>query len=318
LSLRGLPAGNQDWLVRKPVELKNLENVLERIRKQVHNAPPSARAALQRAAVGDTVGASLPEPAPSGPCGDPGDYLQLFAPDLKHSLSRRLDEQAFRILCGCVPDIDPRHPTQRRRAYYEPEKLLQGILHAALREAQRQQKPVRVSGSAIEPIYIDPLKRQVWTATPERRLHSASIIPFEAQEMRTETLTPAPEISTERTEPLESFLWKVALWSARGRVPLGTDLDAPVRLSAWPNFTRLWIPPHALRIAALWSRQPHSLLTTARLVAAPQRYVFTFYSAVHALGLAAPLRDAADASPPPEPTRNQGLLKRILSRLISR
>jgi hypothetical protein len=116
----------------------------------------------------------------------------------------------------------------------------------------------------------------------------------------------------------EALLWKTALWASRGRVPIGTRLDIPAFLRRWPNLTRLVLFPHALRIAALWTNQPHSLLTTAQSLAIPQRHVFSFYSAANALGLASTSRRAVDTllEPPPlQQSKRHGLFSRILSRL---
>ena len=81
------------------------------------------------------------------------------------------------------------------------------------------------------------------------------------------------------------MLWKLALWSSRGRVSKGTSLSAPVRLRAWPNLPRLMTVPHSLRIAALWVKQPTSLMDTAPKLGIPYRYVFAFYCACNTFDL---------------------------------
>jgi hypothetical protein len=83
----------------------------------------------------------------------------------------------------------------------------------------------------------------------------------------------------------EKLLWLMALWASRGRVPEGTDLDAPVSLLRWPNFTRILMTPNAMQIAALWHTQPTSLLQTAKRQAIPHRQIFAIFRACQALGL---------------------------------
>jgi hypothetical protein len=118
-------------------------------------------------------------------------------------------------------------------------------------------------------------------------------------------------------QDMDAFLWKVALWTSRGRVPAGTQLSVPVFLRYWPNMSRLLLPPHALRIAALWAHQPHSLLQTTRALKLPQRYVFAFYSAANALDLAGPCRRSSDTlfEPATTESKNRGVLARIMERL---
>ena len=80
-----------------------------------------------------------------------------------------------------------------------------------------------------------------------------------------------------------------------------------------------------MRIAGLWSRGSFSLRDTVRTLEVPQRYVFAFYSACHALGLveqiatpaalAAARRDATGSTPAAAPPM-RGLFKRILGKLL--
>jgi hypothetical protein len=79
-----------------------------------------------------------------------------------------------------------------------------------------------------------------------------------------------------------------------------------------------------MRIAGLWSRGSFSLRDTVRTLDVPQRYVFAFYSACHALGLVeqvatpaalAAARLDADRTPAAAPPM-RGLFKRILGKLL--
>ena len=83
----------------------------------------------------------------------------------------------------------------------------------------------------------------------------------------------------------------------------------------WPNFTRLIVTPYALKISALWIAQPHSLLTTAQVLNIPQRYVFAFYSAAHALKLAFVDRRTTPRAAKLTPNEKRSLFQRILARL---
>jgi hypothetical protein len=117
---------------------------------------------------------------------------------------------------------------------------------------------------------------------------------------------------------LYSFVWQLALWASRGRLPAGTSLSQPIYLRRWPNFSRLVVTPHALAIAALWTKQPRSLIDTAVSLNIPQRYVFAFYSAASAVQLAGETRRAVDtfiAPPAIERPLNRGLFSRLLNTL---
>lgn len=86
----------------------------------------------------------------------------------------------------------------------------------------------------------------------------------------------------------EAFLWKLALYTYRGYLPAGTDVNQPVYLKYWPNLTRFEPTPNAMRIASLLCRQPVPLAFIVRILNIPQKHVFNFYAAANAAGLAGP------------------------------
>ena len=72
-------------------------------------------------------------------------------------------------------------------------------------------------------------------------------------------------------------------------------------------------------VAAQWSREPHSLALTTQVLGEPQRWVFAFYSATHAIDLYGDTRRAVDRmleqQPLPTPSKPQSLLGRVLDKL---
>jgi hypothetical protein len=118
---------------------------------------------------------------------------------------------------------------------------------------------------------------------------------------------------------MDAFLWKLAIWSSKGRYPLSIDINSPVYLKRWPNFTRYIVTPHALRISALLiERGPQTLLNIAALLNIELRYVYVFMSAVCALGLAGQAQRQADALVRPELPVKAPERKGIMSRIISK
>ena len=120
------------------------------------------------------------------------------------------------------------------------------------------------------------------------------------------------------TSDLDCFIWKVALWSSRGRIPQSVSLHTPVYLSEWPNLTRLAAIPHAMRIAALLSQQPQTLPDIALNLKIPQRYVFAFYSAANALGISNNCKRQVDnlfVQKSEKSSYSRSLLGKLLNRL---
>ncbi len=87
-------------------------------------------------------------------------------------------------------------------------------------------------------------------------------------------------------EPVTAMSWKLAVWTARGQLPTNTDPYARYYLRCWPNFTRLLVIPHAIRIASLWVREPMSLIFISEQLEIAPADVFTFYYAAKSIGLA--------------------------------
>lgn len=114
-----------------------------------------------------------------------------------------------------------------------------------------------------------------------------------------------------------SFVWDTCIRTSKGRLPEDTSLTKPVAMSVWPNFSQLKIFRHAIPIAAVWSRQRISLIETANLLKIPQRYVFSLYTAMNALGYAEVLKTHDDTSQYPAIKAQEKSSSKLFSRLLS-
>jgi hypothetical protein len=230
----------------------------------------------------------------------------------------RLIEQEARLFVGNLSDIDAADPEQIESAGYDSSNYFQGYLQRAIAEANSENHRVDMeTPSGV--ITALPNSRHILVALTENQLRSLSRVPL----LHDITLNQGDVGSDTRgakksSVNVDSLLWRVALWGARGRFPVGTDLAAPIYLKHWPNMTRLTIFPYAMRIAALWVNQPYSLLETAKMLGIPQRYVFSFYSATNALGLAAVSQRSVDRLVLPQAAqqhKEHSLFGRILATL---
>lgn len=244
------------------------------------------------------------------------------------SLLRQIEERLSTFYVGSMPDVDLDDLTARNAIYYTPEHFLQGVIARAVAHAREIQRPVRIDDPNGAALYLDPRSGLAYQARSANALRALAQLPTRGTVSlhRVETRD-APALENLAGRPFEALEWDIALWASRGRVPVGTHLDHPVRLLAWPNLTRLAVPPEAMRIAGLWSKGGISLRDTVRLLGVPQRYVFAFYSACLALGhveqLSTPGAVAvarhnalavgtAEAAAPPM----RGLFKRLLGKLL--
>jgi hypothetical protein len=240
---------------------------------------------------------------------------------------RQLEERLATLYVGTMPDADLDDPTTHATLFYAPENFLQGVIARALAHARDIGRPVRIDDTRGAAIFLDPRGGRAYPTRSANAVRALAQLPTRGTvSMARVEARDAALLDGLTSRPLEALEWDVALWACRGRLPRGTHLDHPVRLRCWPNLTRLAVPPEAMRIAGLWSRGSISLRDTVRILGIPQRYVFAFYSACHALGLveqlaipslalaarlAPPAADPARAAPP-----LRGLFKRLLGKLL--
>lgn len=209
-------------------------------------------------------------------------------------------------------------PDTWTRGLYDPAQYLQGFLQKAVELAESSGQGVDLSG-VWGCWRIPPTNGPIDIAMPDHHLRSLCVVDMSEKEIRM-TLADDSEPLTCLAEQIsrDAFIWKVTLMTARGRLPLGTPLDAPVFLRHWPDLNELLVTPDAMRIAALWLNHPIDLISLAERLDIPQRHVFSFYSACHALRLAGPAKRASDnlVEAPQLDTRGmRGLINRLGEKL---
>jgi hypothetical protein len=284
--------------VRKPLRPKGMARALLSVRRKLR---------LSDDPVAESVGAEAPVPPPAdteirlasprGPAPEPGTEIHYV---------------------GQGSDLDPDAPESWDRAWYAPADFLQGHLQQAAAMADAAGQPVALTGVWGRWV-IPPGDGMVDMDMADRPLRSLCVVNMQGYDVNA-ALTEADAAQTRVgvPTPRDSLLWKVALWTARGRVPRDTPFDAPVYLRHWPDLNTLLVPPDAMRIAALWLNHPISLLELAARLGVPQRHVFSFYSACAAIGLAGPARRHADtlvAAPELPASGMRGLINRLGERL---
>ncbi|MGZ8137129.1 MAG: hypothetical protein ACXW1W_10130 [Methylococcaceae bacterium] len=241
----------------------------------------------------------------------------------KHQAAMQLNEKGFSAFIGNVSGIDVNDPKQFAKASYNPKDYFQGYVESALKVSQAKGQ-IRQLNSGWNPLIIFPHSSEVWLDVDENQLRAFSGLAINNTLGAKMSITPLSQESSsqvralERFHSMEAFLWKVACWASKGRYPVNIDIREPVYLKQWPNFTRLLVTPHALRIAALLIQGPRTLGSVAEVLNIKPQYVFIFISAACSLGIAGQVKREVDVlvqSPKVKPNKNQGLLSRILSTL---
>jgi hypothetical protein len=116
---------------------------------------------------------------------------------------------------------------------------------------------------------------------------------------------------------LDTVVWQVGIACSKGELLAGHDLEQPVKLKAWPNFTRNGFHQLHFKLAAIMARQPISLLELKKISGIPLEEIVNFYNAAVAVGLIErdtqpAARHRATRIPGPRQHRLLGLLARKL------
>lgn len=319
--------------VKKPVKTDEMLAALDKANTLLVAAQ---RNATSTQAVNRTQGATVVNrpssatPTPS-PVNEEKQNLKSFVIDndelkktAKHQAAMQLNEKGFNAFIGSVSGLDVNDPKQFAVAKYNPKEYFQSHVEAAFK-ISREHDEIMQLNSNWNPVIIFPQNNEVWLDVDDKQLRSFSglvITSVLADKISTTPLTfesSSEPRALEKFHTMDAFLWKIACWASKGRYPMAIDVTQPVYLKHWPNFTRLLITPHALRISALLIRGPRTLGNVAEALNIKPQYVFVFISAAYALGLTGQARREADVlvTQPVEikENKNKGLLSRIMSKL---
>ncbi len=184
-------------------------------------------------------------------------------------------------------DIDMADDTAVENIWLRIDNKLLGYLKSAISQQISAPSAICLSVHDSLNIHISPYAKTVAVEGENIDLLELALRDFgNGQIAVSESAMPSrtPQL---RLEP-ETFLWKLALYTYRGYLPEGINVNKPVYLKYWPNLTRLEPTPNAMRIASLLCRQPVALAFIVRILDIPQKHVFNFFAAASAIGFAGP------------------------------
>jgi hypothetical protein len=321
--------------LKKPVKMDNMLAVLEKariliskkIKQTAKHATPLVDKNINKNSQTSVLAGKSED---SSPDVSEKQILKTFTRDTdeqkktsKHQAAMQLNEHNFGAFIGNVPGIDVNDPKQFAMASYNPKDYFQGYVESAFKISQAKGQ-IRQLNSGWNPLIIFPHNNEVWLDADEKQLRAFAGLTLNntlGSKMSITPMDPDSSIGVKALEKfyaMDAFLWKLACWASKGRYPATLDIKYPVYLKSWPNFTRLLVTPHALRISALLIQGPRTLTNVAEVLNIKPQYVFVFISAAYALGLVGQAkREADELVLPPEirPNKEKGLLSRIISKL---
>lgn len=326
LSLQTLNVENTHF-VQKPVKADQLSAVLHKLKpsstddKKAQQPIPKPTDNLQAVKTPFVVddGNNAEEPTTS--------HLHRPKPEAEKAVKKRVmfedNEGGYAAFLGTLPGIDFNDPAQLVNASFDPKVYFLGCVLSAYKIASDKKQALQLN-SVWKPLMIFPDTKQVWLDADDKQLRAFAgiqqnktfagnmrLVPVDAHAFRR-------DIGLEKFQDMDAFIWKLAIWTSKGRFPVGLYPDHPVYLKYWPNFTRLLLIPEALRICALLIKAPRTPFDIIKSLDVKPQYVFAFISACHSLGILGRSERKIDeiiAPEPPKHDKKQGLLGKILQKL---
>lgn len=119
--------------------------------------------------------------------------------------------------------------------------------------------------------------------------------------------------------PLEELLWICAFQASKGGLLPRCRRDDVIRLSHWPNFSRLPRTENALRITALLTTRATSVVLASRILRIEEAELYRFYSAACYAGYSIAVNRVEQVEPPAvAETPRLGIVRKLLSQLRMR
>lgn len=317
--------------LKKPVVREAMLSALDRAKRLIQNKTHSLRA-------NSKTGSRLPgeQPLITAAASEKTELaktasLKHFAADIgdrkktsKHKTAMQMDEKSFTAYMGILPSLDIARPSEFKLACYNPKDYFQGYVQSAFKVASAKGQVLQLN-SGWRQLLIFPHTHEIWLDADDKQLRAFAGITINkgADTHKSMSVTP-PDPKTAANQDLDKFqsmdtlAWKLACWTSKGRYPQQIDIDQPIYLKHWPNFTRLLVTPHAMRIAALLVDKPRTAASIAQTLAIKPEYVFIFISAASAIGLLGQSTANAEIAVvphEPKPDGKNSLFGRIISKL---
>ncbi len=241
----------------------------------------------------------------------------------KHRTAMDLTEAGFSAYIGLIDGVDFSDSRQALNASYNPKEFFLGYVQSALKTCKEKGRVLQLN-SGWKPLIIFPHSQEVWLDADDKQLKAFAGLAMKSSPSQGLSLSSINRETNDFSQKMEGFydidhfLWKLAVWTSKGRYPEVIDINRPVYLMQWPNFTRLLVTPHAMRIAALLVKGPRTAMNIASALKIKPQYVFIFISAANVLGLVGQAKRQVDvllAPPEVKASKSKGLLSRILGRL---
>jgi len=200
-------------------------------------------------------------------------------------ISKELTEALILESCGNLPDIDLNKSEQLRRVFVNTEGMLIEKMKEAVQLSRKSNNVVEVVGLPGTMLVTPEPLRFIFSFSTDF-MNQLALTKFGFGELSLRKLDEFHAEAGERLydQDVESLIWEVAIWTARGRLFTGLDPHKSYQLQSQPDFEYFLPVPNGEDIAELWSERELSASDVVGILGVPQRFVFAFMSGIFSLG----------------------------------
>ena len=187
--------------------------------------------------------------------------------------------------CGNAGDVNLNRSDERRTIFLNAEDSLLVKMREAVDLALKQEHPVEIEGLPGK-MYFFPADNVFYSTFSDDFLNQLALTRFGYKELSLQTIEnfELEDKGKHLAEDAETLIWKVAIWTARGRLFNGMDPEKQLQLSIKPDFNRFLTLPNCEAISDVWVGHKVSALDVVKILDVPQRVVFSFMSGAYSLG----------------------------------
>ena len=199
--------------------------------------------------------------------------------------------------------------------------VLEKNLFVTLLEAKEKQQLLKITFPEHPVLHVNGQSRSFACDAEHDAIKLMSTVPFAQLEIEyivEEDFSFATQGNV--ISALYRILWVAGVHGSQGKLLPGHDDQRPVKLRAWPNFTRNDFLPQHLKIAAVLARQPTTLQELQQQTQLNRDDIINFYNAAYAVDLIETNAEAtavAESAPVERPvsSKRKGILAKLAARL---
>ncbi|MCP2040607.1 hypothetical protein L1281_001190 [Neisseria sp. HSC-16F19] len=177
----------------------------------------------------------------------------------------------------------PQHAAQARQEAVSIDSFAtEGTLLGFVQQLAAQGQDVAVAVNGKPALVLFPSIQKVLLAVDPSRIQE--LCNQTGLSLESKAVPANPQLQEKAKIKIQAFIWQLAIWTAQGRLIEPIRPDTVLKLTAWPNMTRMAYLPESMRISAFLIKTPASLSMLYKLLPLDMNDILNFIAAAHAIG----------------------------------